>query len=81
MTDSHTEVEMDADAAKAALSSIAASTAATATREAELASIKINKADVAVLVEQLEVTADVADRRLRLNGGDLKAALTELITA
>jgi len=43
--------------------------------ERELAAVKIDKGDVAVLAEQVEADAKAAERRLREHGGDLAAAL------
>lgn len=49
--------------------------------EKKLASVDINPEDVTILMEQMELPKAQADRILREQNGDLKAALEHLITA
>mmetsp|Transcript_9290 Transcript_9290/g.27814 ORF Transcript_9290/g.27814 Transcript_9290/m.27814 type:complete len:99 (-) Transcript_9290:566-862(-) len=50
-------------------------------REAALAAVKVSKEDVDLIVSELEVARDVADRELRVQGGDVVAALRALVNA
>lgn len=47
--------------------------------EAKLKAVKVDKADVDMLAEQFDLTKPVAERQLRLAGGDVHAALRALI--
>lgn len=44
-------------------------------RERELAAVKVDAADVALLQSELELEKEQADRMLRVYGGDARAAL------
>mmetsp|Transcript_622 Transcript_622/g.2038 ORF Transcript_622/g.2038 Transcript_622/m.2038 type:complete len:117 (-) Transcript_622:960-1310(-) len=55
--------------------------AATALREKELAAVKIDQADVALLAAELELDNKAAERRLREAGGSAEAALKAFIEA
>jgi len=48
-------------------------------RELELAAVDVCKADVDLIVAELEVSKEVADRTLRIAKGDVAAALTALV--
>lgn len=50
-------------------------------REKELAKVSIKQVDVDVIIEELDVTREVAIHSLRANNGDLAAALSELINS
>lgn len=50
-------------------------------REKELAKVSIKQMDVDVIIEELDVTREVAIHSLRANNGDLAAALSELINS
>ena len=50
-------------------------------RELELAAVEANKEDVDLIVKELEVSKDVADRELRIHKGCVKAALRALVNA
>ena len=50
-------------------------------RERALAAVKIDKADVDLVVQELEVDRAVADRELRVQGGDVVKALRALVNA
>ena len=50
-------------------------------RELELAAVEVNKEDVDLIVKELEVSKDVADRELRIHKGCVKAALRALVNA
>nr|XP_039252093.1 huntingtin-interacting protein K-like [Styela clava] len=50
-------------------------------REKELAKVPIKKEDVELIINELEVTKQNAERTLRENGGNLVAALTALVKA
>uniref|UniRef100_A0A0D3AFA3 Nascent polypeptide-associated complex subunit alpha-like UBA domain-containing protein n=1 Tax=Brassica oleracea var. oleracea TaxID=109376 RepID=A0A0D3AFA3_BRAOL len=49
-------------------------------REKELASVKINAADVELIVNELELEKNVVERTLRENKGDAVAATMELLS-
>ena len=48
-------------------------------RNKELASVKINAADVELIVTEIEVDLKAADRRLREHGGNVSSALRSFI--
>ena len=50
-------------------------------RERALAAVKIHKADVGLIINELEVDRAVADRELRVQGGDVVKALRALVNA
>ena len=50
-------------------------------RERALAAVKIDKADVDLVVQELEGDRAVADRELRVQGGDVVKALRALVNA
>jgi len=52
---------------------------ADATREKELASVKVEPGDVKVIMKEFEVDKDRAERALREQKGDLVAALEALV--
>ena len=52
---------------------------AEAARLRELAKVKIDAADVAVIVSEMEVEKKAAELRLREHGGDLAAALRSYV--
>ena len=72
-------------AAREALSALAtaddAAAQANLERERALAAVKIDKADVDLVVQELEVDRAVADRELRVQGGDVVKALRALVNA
>ncbi|CAD5322284.1 unnamed protein product [Arabidopsis thaliana] len=49
-------------------------------REKELASVKINPADVEFIVNELEIEKNVAERTLREHKGDAVAATRQLLS-
>ena len=53
----------------------------TARRELELAAVEVAKEDVDLIVKELEVPKEVADRELRVQKGCVQAALRALINA
>lgn len=60
-------------------SSPTATTSASATRDRELAKVKIQQADIDRIVEELELDSEVAERALREAEGDLVQALCALV--
>lgn len=47
-------------------------------RERELAKVKINKEDVDLIVSEMEITRQIAERKLREHNGDVVEALVAL---
>ena len=76
------ETKLDEAQLKEIVSTIGQSTAtevaAKAEREKELAAVKISKADVKLIIEEIEVDEDAAELALREAGGDVVAALRTL---
>jgi hypothetical protein len=88
VTDFHTETEIDASKAQQAMSALANSNKADDPKAAALAAVAVSKEDIAVIVSELEVTDQVAERTLRevvVEGADekkmLEAALRKLVTS
>ena len=52
---------------------------AEAQRERELAAVKIEQADVDLIVAEMELDKDIAERKLREHKGDVVATLTTLV--
>jgi NACalpha-BTF3-like transcription factor len=52
-----------------------------AEREKHLASIKVKKEDIEIIVNEFEIAKQRAERVLKENNGDLEAALSSLINA
>jgi NACalpha-BTF3-like transcription factor len=50
-------------------------------RDQQLAKVQISKEDVELIISELEVPRDKADRCLREHGGDVVAALTTLVNS
>merc|ERR1719312_2242441 len=50
-------------------------------RERELAKVAVNKEDIDLIIDEMEVKRDRADRVLREHGGDVVSALTALINS
>merc|ERR1712212_916496 len=50
-------------------------------RERELAKVAVSKEDIDLIVNEMEVKKDRADRVLREHGGDVVSALTALINS
>ena len=50
-----------------------------ASREAKLRAIKVSREDVEFLSREFELSAGVAERELRLHGGEFQAALETLL--
>lgn len=48
-------------------------------REKKLAAVKVAKGDVEVLINELDMEKNVAERALREHGGDLSKTLTYLV--
>ena len=76
---------VDGARASEALSALAtaddAAAQANLERERALAAVKVDKADVDLVVQELEVDRAVADRELRVQGGDVVKALRALVNA
>lgn len=67
------------DALQAIRSKQAQKTAERMARERELAKVVISKEDVDLIVQEMEITKEKAERSLREQGGDVVAALTALV--
>ncbi|XP_033725709.1 huntingtin-interacting protein K-like [Ylistrum balloti] len=82
VTDYVEETEISAqsigDAMKAVSDRKAKERAERQERERELAKVKINKEDVDIIVNEMEISAAQAERKLREFKGDLVSALVEL---
>merc|ERR1719365_269557 len=50
-------------------------------RERELAKVPVNKDDIQLIVSEMEISKELADRCLREHGGDVTAALTALVSS
>jgi len=50
-------------------------------RDKQLAKVQINKEDVELIMSEMEMARDKADRRLREHDGDVVAALTTLVSS
>merc|ERR1711915_521235 len=50
-------------------------------RERELAKVTVSKEDIDLIVTEMEISKDAADRTLREHGGDVVSALTALINS
>ncbi|KAG2273460.1 hypothetical protein Bca52824_068015 [Brassica carinata] len=85
LTDRVEDRQLDSNRVQSAMASIAASREAdlNAKRlrlEKELASVKINAADVELIVNELELEKNVVERTLREHKGDAVAAARELLS-
>ena len=85
VTDFVEDKGVDGARASEALSALAtaddAAAQANLERERALAAVKIDKADVELIIKELEVDRAVADRELRVQGGDVVAVLRALTAA
>ncbi|XP_022741892.1 huntingtin-interacting protein K-like [Durio zibethinus] len=83
LTDRVEDRQLDSSRAQSAMASIAASAEAEKNamilREKELASVKINSADVDIIANELELDKKVAERTLREHKGDAVAAIRSLL--
>ena len=83
VTDFVEESQLDSDKALQAMSALqSAAEQVTAIDDAEqkrLAAVKVNKEDIDFIVSELEVARDLAERVLRQRGGELEAAMSELV--
>ncbi|KAL1211867.1 hypothetical protein V5N11_023850 [Cardamine amara subsp. amara] len=84
LTDRVEDRQLDSSRVQSAMASIAASREADLNakrlREKELASVKINPADVEIIVNELELEKNVVERTLREHKGDAVAATRELLS-
>ncbi|CAA7017078.1 unnamed protein product [Microthlaspi erraticum] len=84
LTDRVEDRQLDSSRVQSAMASIAASREADLNakrlREKELASVKINAADVEIIVKELELEKNVVERTLREHKGDAVAATRELLS-
>lgn len=48
-------------------------------REKQLAAVKVKKEDVELIAREMEVTTQIADRKLREADGDVAQCLTALV--
>ncbi|XP_010527714.1 PREDICTED: huntingtin-interacting protein K-like [Tarenaya hassleriana] len=84
LTDRVEDRQLDSSRVQSAMASIAASKEADLNakrmREKELASVKINAADVEIIMNELELEKSVAERTLREHKGDAVAATRELLS-
>lgn len=87
VTDMFQEQELDASKAQQAMSALSSSKQEDDGKAAALAAVSVSKEDIAVIVSELEVTEEVADRVLRevaIDGHQdkmLQAALRKLVTS
>lgn len=83
LTDHVEDRQLDSNRVQQAMASIAADAVADRNaqrlREKELASVKINAADVEVIANELELDKKVAERTLREHKGDAVAAIRSLL--
>lgn len=86
VTDNHEEQEVDAQKAQQAMNALSTGPLASALSEAD--QVAVSKEDVAMIVDEMEVTEDVAKRTLREAATELKegdslvvAALRKLVSA
>ncbi|VVA96725.1 unnamed protein product [Arabis nemorensis] len=84
LTDRVEDRQLNSSRVQSAMASIAASREADLNakrlREKELASVKINAADVEIIVNELELEKNVVERTLREHKGDAVAATRELLS-
>ncbi|CAG7890841.1 hypothetical protein BRARA_A03651 [Brassica rapa] len=84
LTDRVEDRQLDSNRVQSAMASIAASREADLNakrlREKELASVKINAADVELIVKELELEKNMVERTLREHKGDAVAATRELLS-
>ena len=85
VTDFIEQKELDSAKASQAIASLSATLtedrAAEAARERELAAVSIEQADVDLIAAEMELSKDVAERKLRENKGDVVLALNTLVAA
>ncbi|CAJ1908739.1 unnamed protein product [Cylindrotheca closterium] len=88
VTDRVKDVELDASKAQEAMTALSSANKGDDSKAAALASMSVSKEDVALIVSELEVSEEVAERVLReaaLDGAEgdkmLEAALRRLVTA
>ncbi|KAK4425963.1 hypothetical protein Salat_1790300 [Sesamum alatum] len=83
LTDRVEDRQLDSTRVQEAMASISASKEAdiqaARLREKELAAVKINAADVDIIVNELELDKKVAERTLREHKGDAVAAIRSLL--
>ena len=86
----HEKVAMDESKAKDAMTALSTTSAVGDDGDKKLANIQVSKEDIALIVSELEVSNDVAERALREvvsdgcgveNGGVVAAALRKLIVS
>ncbi|KAL0744253.1 hypothetical protein Bca4012_085766 [Brassica carinata] len=84
LTDRVEDRQLDSNRVQSAMASIGASREADLNakrlREKELASVKVNAADVELIVNELELEKNVVERTLREHKGDAVAATRELLS-
>ncbi|XP_010546970.1 PREDICTED: huntingtin-interacting protein K [Tarenaya hassleriana] len=84
LTDRVEDRQLDSSRVQSAMASIAASREADLNakrlREKELASVKINAADVEIIMNELELEKSVVERTLREHKGDAVAATRDLLS-
>jgi NACalpha-BTF3-like transcription factor len=87
VTDMVKEAELDESKAQQAMSALSSSAKEEDSKAAALASVAVSKGDVALIVSELEVTDEVAERALREvaagaeEGKMLEEALRKLVTS
>lgn len=86
VTDVVKEAEIDESKAQQAMSALSSSKQGEDSNAAALASISVSKEDVAIIVDHLEVTEDVAKKALREaavanQGKILETAIRKLVTS
>jgi NACalpha-BTF3-like transcription factor len=87
VTDRVTETELDASKAQEAMSALSTTNPEDDAKAAALASVAVSKEDVALIVSEMEVTEEVAERVLRevalelKEGNVLEEALRKLVTS
>jgi NACalpha-BTF3-like transcription factor len=82
VTDYVEDKQLDAGKAQSALTSLAGHQAvllARQRREAELAAVKVDKADIEVVMRELDVDKFKAERMLREQGGDLHQTFVQFV--
>ncbi|KAJ1459075.1 hypothetical protein M885DRAFT_613974 [Pelagophyceae sp. CCMP2097] len=77
--------ELDATQTHGAMDALAGvvvqQTEAERQRELELAAVTVKPEDLSAIMTELEVSKELADRTLRIHGGDLVAALRALVSS
>eukprot|EP00824_Muranothrix_gubernata_P015153 TRINITY_DN31443_c0_g1_i1.p2 TRINITY_DN31443_c0_g1~~TRINITY_DN31443_c0_g1_i1.p2 ORF type:complete len:106 (+),score=29.68 TRINITY_DN31443_c0_g1_i1:170-487(+) len=83
VTDYHEEREMNTSKVEEAMSILVAEEKkdkeAAAVRERQLAAVKVNAEDIALIVQEMEVDVQTAERKLREHDGDVVVTLQALV--